>query len=126
MNLARIAVTALAAVFAGIGVGFLFAPEQTAQAFQLDALGVSGLVAVRAELGGLFLGLATLCATAVVTRRRGFAMSAALVVGAIVAGRLIGIVAGGGASAEFMMLAVEAAAIVALVLYARSIERGAT
>jgi ribonuclease Z len=123
MSLSRIAVILFGTFFAALGLGFWFTPELAAQTFNLEAIGLAGLVALRAELGGLFVGLAALCFMGATMKSRAWLFGAAAVLGAIVAGRLIGVIAGAAASKQFGPLALELAAIAALLVCARGLSR---
>jgi ribonuclease Z len=126
MTLSRIVVVLVGTLFAALGLGFWFGPEQAAEAFKLEAVGVAGLVALRAELGGLFIGLAALCLLGAANKSRALILAATSVVAAIVAGRIVGIVAGGSANGQLVSLAAEAGAIAALLIYARTLRRAET
>jgi ribonuclease Z len=123
MSPTRIIVAVVGKLFAAIGVGFWIAPETTAAFFQLEAIGVPGLVTLRADLGGLFVGLAVLCLAGALHKSRSFLYAAALVLSAIVFGRLIGIVAGGDRGTQLASLVVEIGVIAALVACARALSR---
>ncbi|MFN8009130.1 MAG: hypothetical protein U0V70_19300 [Terriglobia bacterium] len=102
---------------------FWMSPQQAAQPLQLIAAGPEGLVALRAELGGLFLGLAALCLTGVLTKSRSYLIAAALVLMAIITGRLIGLMAtgrGGVTGLQSVSLAVELISAVVLMFCARA------
>jgi ribonuclease Z len=121
VSISRLVVILFGTLFAVFGLGFWFAPEQAAQAFNLEAIGVDGLVALRAELGGLFAGLAAVCLAGAISKRRSLLTAAALVLGAIVTGRIVGLIAGGDARAQLVSLAIEAVAITAVIEYSRSL-----
>lgn len=120
MRFSRVVVVLAGALFASVGFGFWSAPEYAGQAFNLEAIGVAGLVSLRAELGGLFVGLAALCLAGAATKRGSLLVAAASLVGAIAIGRLLGMIAGGSATAQLLSLSIEAAAIVALLVFARA------
>jgi ribonuclease Z len=103
----RYAVAPISLVFAGLGLQFIFAPEAAARAFGLEAAGAAGLVSLRADLGGLFVGLALLCWAAAWTKRRTWLFAAALVLVAIASGRSIGWLVDGVADGELARMAVE-------------------
>lgn len=98
-TLQRFVVTALALLFAASGVSFWASPELAARRFGIDAADASGLVAVRADFGGLFVGLALLCVGgAWLPGARAWLSAAAVMLLAIASGRAIGWMAGGSAS----------------------------
>jgi ribonuclease Z len=77
-------------LFTAVGLGFWFAPESTAAQLGFEATSASSLMAARADLGGLFIGMAALSAAAIRTGRRAFYYSVASILGAIAFGRSIG------------------------------------
>jgi hypothetical protein len=101
-------------LFAGIGLDFWFAPEQAANRFGLEAVRAGGTAALRADLGGLFMGLAVLSGAAAWTRRRSWVVAASSVLFAIVLGRSIEWITNGRTSAEPLELATELLVIVGL------------
>jgi hypothetical protein len=122
--LLRFVVTPMALAFTGVGIRFWLAPEAAARDFGLEAADAAGLVALRADLGGLFLGLALLVwAGAWVERRRPFLLAAAVVLLAIAAGRLVGGALSGTATIGAAELAVELGAASTLFLAARASAR---
>jgi ribonuclease Z len=120
-SVSRILVALAALLFAVTGVQFWVVPEQAAQLFGIEAVRSIGLATVRADLGGLFLGLALLCGAAAWTKRRAGVLAASVVLAAIVVGRVIGVVVDPRAEFGVRELAVELATLVALFVYARSL-----
>jgi ribonuclease Z len=120
---ARMIVLSIGALFAALAAGIWVAPDAAAQALSLEFARSSGSTAVRAEVGGLFAGLAVLSLVAGFRRSRGFALAAAIVVAAVAMGRVVGMVAVGRTEGHVPALIVEAAAIAALLLYARGLAR---
>lgn len=121
-QITRTLVAAFALLFAIAGIEFWVAPEQAAQHFGLEPLRAVGLGNLRADLGGLFLGLAGLCAIGAWTRRRAGILAAGLLLALIVLGRGLGVLLGGGAELGGRELAVELVALAALAAYAHSLE----
>lgn len=121
----RLIVAALGLLFAALGLSFWLLPAETAQTFSLAALGVPGLVSLQADLGGLFAGIGALALAAALTTRRLYAASAAIVLAAVAAGRVAGLVMSGAANAAVGSLAIEVAGAIALAMYARSASTGA-
>jgi ribonuclease Z len=117
----RIIVALAGVAFSALGIGFWVAPEDTGRIFSLEAIGTSGLVALRADLGGTFAALGILCLASAVSRRASVATAAALVVGAIVVGRLIGMAGGVVTVDQIAMLACELAICAVLVTYAQRV-----
>ncbi|HEU4725929.1 MAG TPA: MBL fold metallo-hydrolase [Candidatus Eisenbacteria bacterium] len=117
----RILVGLVAVLFAVIGIEFWVVPEQAAQQFGIEAVRGLGLVNLRADLGGLFLGLALLCGAGAWTKRRAGLIAAAVILAAVIGGRAAGWLVDGGVGIGSRELALELGALVALVLYARSL-----
>ena len=69
-SLSRVLVSISAVFFACIGIAVWVAPDLIAHRLGLEAIRDSGRIALRADMGGLFVGLAIMCAAAVATRRR--------------------------------------------------------
>jgi len=117
-NLSRILVSLVAAMFAVAGIGFTFTPDTMANRFGFAVTGTSGLINLRADLGGLFLGLAVLCAIGAWTRRRAALNAAAVVVATVLAGRCMGWLVEGRVSVP--ELAIELIALAVLILASRA------
>ena len=117
-RLSRLIVVLASALFAALGLQLWLAPELAAQRFGIAAVGAAGLNGVRADLGGLFVGLSLLCSTAAWTGRRAWFVAAAIVLSAIVIGRSIGWFAV-GYSNDFVEFVVEIGLIAALAASAR-------
>lgn len=110
MNASRILrflVTLAALFFLAIGLEFWFAPEQAAHQFGIEAVRLTGVTALRADLGGLFVGLGLLCGAGAWTRRRRWLVAAALFLVAIVIGRSIGWIVDGRSGVSTPELAIE-------------------
>jgi ribonuclease Z len=96
-----------ALLFAALAVGFWAAPEETAARFGLHAVGTGGVTALRAELGGLFMGLAVLCAAGTWTNGRHWMVAAMFVLVSIVSGRSIAWMANGAVGKDLIELVIE-------------------
>jgi ribonuclease Z len=103
-----------ALLFSGLAVGFWAAPEETATRFGLQAVGSVGVTALRAEVGGLFMGLAALCAVGAWTNGRHWMVAAMFVLVSIVSGRSIAWIANGGVGRDVLELGIELLVIAAL------------
>jgi ribonuclease Z len=114
----RFVVPGAALLFAGVGLATWISPSHAATRFGLDPDGASGVIALRADLGGLFIGLAVLCGAAVWTGRRIWSLAAAAMLGAIAVGRAIGWIENGGPAGDGVDLAIETVVIAALALSA--------
>jgi len=121
-TLSRAVVSAVALAFAGLGLAVWASPERAASRFALDAVGTGGFTTVRADLGGLFLGVALLAGAAAWTRRRSFAHAAQLVLGAVALGRIVSWIAAGRIGADLSSLSLELAAINVLHFGSRGLE----
>jgi ribonuclease Z len=117
---ARTAAAFVAVAFAALGLAVWIAPERAAARFALDAVGTGGFNTVRADLGGLFLGIALLAAAAAWSSRRTFATAAQLLLSAVALGRIIGWIAAGRVGADAADLALEIGAIVVLAAAGRA------
>src|SRR5688572_19322762 len=113
-RISRILVVLASLGFAGVALLIWAAPQQAAQTLGLDAVRANGTVVLRADLGGLFAGLAIVCGAAAWTRRRSWILAAASMVGAIVVGRTIGWVGRGGIGTDVVELAIELAVLISL------------
>jgi ribonuclease Z len=120
-RIARYTVSAAALLFAGIGLEFWIAPAQAAARFGLEAAGAAGTDTLRADMGGLFLGLALLCAAGTWAKRRAALVAAALLLGTVVAGRTLGWILEGRADlGGARAIVVEIAALAALLAGVRT------
>jgi len=88
-RVSRISVASASVLFAALALTIWLAPAEVARELGVQATRATGLVAVRAELGGLFAGLAMLCGAAAWSQRRSWTMAALAVLAAIVASRLV-------------------------------------
>jgi ribonuclease Z len=120
-TITRIVVGLAAVLFAVVGLEFWVVPEQAAQQFGMQAVRGLGLVNLRADLGGLFLGLALLCGAGAWTRRRAGLLAATVVLAAVVVGRSVGWLVDGRVEIGVRELAIELVALIALILYTRSL-----
>jgi ribonuclease Z len=127
MRASTIAVALYAILFAALGLGVWAAPDAAATRLQLAAVGAPGLTTLRADLGGLFLGLALLAAVGLFRRRPPMLWAAAGVLTAVVGGRLLGLAAGGGGGRDAVVpLLIELVGVAVLVWEARRLGRPAT
>jgi len=122
MKISRVLVTVYGVLFAALGLGFWLAPTLLAQRFNIEGLGIPGLSTIRADLGGLFLTLSGLCLVGVWTKRRSLLIAAALMLSAIVVGRLIGWATSGELTGLAGMLAVEIVGVVVIAAHVRSLK----
>jgi len=120
MHLSRLVVALAAALSIGLGAAIWIVPEAVAGALGLAPVSPAGLVAIRAELGGLFLGLGLACAVALRTRQRPWFLAAAITLLAIAAGRVVGWLAAGALAGGVLSLVVELGVALALFAAARA------
>jgi ribonuclease Z len=108
-----------AALFAGLGVYLWLFPESAAARLGLAAATSGGLTALRADVGGLFLGVALLCGAAFRTRQRPWFLAAASLLGAVALGRAFGMLRDGPSAGDGLALGIEAGLAVLLVAGSR-------
>lgn len=118
--ISRILVAFASLGFAGVALLIWAAPQQAAQSLGLEAVRSSGTAVLRSDLGGLFAGMALLCAAAAWTRRRAWILAAAPMIGAIIAGRTVGWISRGAVGADVAELAIETTVLAALASLARA------
>lgn len=103
-----------------IGVEFWIAPDHAAHRFGLEAIRSTGLTALRADLGGLFIALAALSGIAAWTRRRAWIVSAGMAFAAVAIGRAISWIAQRGSDGDGGSMLIELGMIASLAALARS------
>ena len=118
-QIARFLVITGTVLCAAMGIEFWIAPEQAAHRLGLEAIGSNGLTALRADLGGLFIALASLSTIAAWSRRRVWIMSAAMTFAAVAAGRAISWIGHGGPDGDGASMLVEFGMIASLAALAR-------
>jgi ribonuclease Z len=123
-TISRILVSLAALTFLAVGLEFWVAPEQAAQQFGIEVIRGDGMVNVRADLGGLFIGLGLLCGAGAWTLRRGGLNAASVVLAAVVVGRSVGWLVDGRVAIGARELVIELIALAALAMLSRAI--GAT
>lgn len=121
-TLSRTLLSLVSASFATLGLAVWASPENAAARFALDAVGSGGFATVRADLGGLFLGLGLLAGAAAFTRRRLFASAAQLVLAAVAVGRIFNWILAGRLGDDVASLSLELAAWSLLHFGSRSLE----
>lgn len=117
----RVIVVLGAGLFAALGLEYWAAPQPAAHRLGLDIIRPGGIATLRADLGGLFLGLAVLCGAAAWTMRRTWIHAALSVLAAIVAGRAIAWITAGGPEGDVAALIVELAVIGGLIATRRRV-----
>jgi ribonuclease Z len=116
----RTAVSLAGASFGGFAIGIWLAPDTAAKFVGVTSLGAAGTAMLRSDFGGLFAGMAVLCAAAAWTRSRTWIGAAAAMLAAIVTGRALGW-AGDGVGGDVLEMTVEVALVALLLAYARNV-----
>jgi len=120
-TISRILVSLAALTFLAVGLEFWVAPEQAAQQFGIEAIRGVGMINVRADLGGLFIGLGVLCAAGAWTKRRAGLIAATVVLAAVVVGRCVGWLVDGRVEIGARELGIELVGLAALIALSRSL-----
>jgi hypothetical protein len=115
----RVVLGLIAAFFVVFGVRFMLTPDAMAAAFFVTPAGVAGLSTVRADLGGAFFGIGACIVLGLFPRATRWLHAAALILGTIAVGRLVGIVADGSPRSAITALIVEVVFVILLVVGAR-------
>jgi ribonuclease Z len=118
-RISRILVTLASVLFAVLALELWVAPQQAAHRLGLEVIRPAGWNVLRADLGGLFAGMALLCGSAAWTIRRSWCVAAASMLGAIVVGRTMGWIGHRGIGNDILELGIELIIIVALLGLAR-------
>lgn len=105
-----------AMVFAAAGLSIWISPAEAATRFGLQVANARGLISLRADLGGLFVGLALVTAAGLITRRRPWSLASAAILGSIAAGRAIAWIGNAGPAGDVIEFGVELAVAAALAL----------
>jgi ribonuclease Z len=119
MTITRSVISGLGLLFAALGIGFWIAPGPVATLLQLEAAGASALAALRPDIGGLFLGLAVLCLTGAIAKRRSLVLAAGIVVMTVATGRAINMIGGTRSAMQLVLFAIEVIAAVVLLRVGR-------
>jgi len=93
---------------------FLIGPEQAAVPFGIVAKGALGMSTLRGDFGALFATIGGLALFAAVTNRRNVLLAPVLLVGCILAGRLVNLTLMGGGTTVMPPLAIEFGLLVIL------------
>ncbi len=105
-------VTALASAF--VGLQAWLSPAKLAAALQLQATGPIGIAALRADVGGIFWGIALIVGIAALRQSRAWVLAGLAVVGSAFAGRMVNLVASGPQPGTIPPIMIEAATIAIL------------
>lgn len=107
--------------FTAMGLTALFMPEQIGEIFQLTANSEVGRSAIRADLGGFFLGGGLLALAGVVRSKAHWLGAATLLIVIALIGRIIGGLSGGFPEAVLQSMAIEVVLILILVTAMRTL-----
>src|SRR5262245_5152308 len=118
--MSRIFVSLASVFFGALAIGTWLTPEGVASQFGLEAVRLAGYATLRADLGGLFAGLAILCGVAAATKGRAWIVAAASVLAAIVTGRALSWVSAGRIGPDVLSMAIELGILASLVAFARA------
>ena len=124
-GISRSVVSLAGLLFAALALGIWVAPDYAARQAGVGAVGAAGTATLRADLGGLFAGMAVLCGAAAWTRRRPWIDAAGTMLTAIVVGRALGWTSAGRIGGDVIEMAIELGIIAALVAMARRDNRSA-
>lgn len=117
----RGAVALVGLFFTAMGLTALFIPEQTAEIFHLVASDEVGRSAIRADLGGFFLGGGILALAGLVRGRAHWFGAATLLIFIALVGRIIGGLSGGFPEEVIQSMGVEVVLILILVTAMRTL-----
>ncbi len=103
----QIIVGVFGVTFAALGVRSMFMPKNMAESRGLSPTGIAGLTEIRGVFGGFFLACATMLVLGLATGETLWFLAVAILMGAVVIGRLVGIVADGFAKVVLPNLVAE-------------------
>ncbi len=91
----QVLVGVVSVMMLGLGMASMFAPKMMLENFSVEPDGARGLNTIRGVIGGLFLGCVAMLLTGLATGATLWFLAVAIVLGAVVVGRLIGLVIDG-------------------------------
>jgi ribonuclease Z len=103
-------------LFASLGVVLLLAPGQLAARFQVFPAGNAGFSTLRADLAGLFLGMALFCLAGAIGASKRWLAVPAVFLGFMILGRLVNLLLDGRSSEAVQSLVLELGLAAVLVL----------
>jgi ribonuclease Z len=121
LRITRLLLWLATAMFAGLALGIWLFPESAARMLGIELLSPAGAGNVRADIGGLFAGIALLCGVAAWTRRRSWIVAAGVMLASVVVGRVLGWFNIGRIGADVILAAAEGGLVALLWMYARSV-----
>ena len=103
----QVAVAFFCLPLTALGVRSMFTPASMGEAVAIAPEGRAGLSTIRGVLGGLFLACVAMLALGLATHQATWFLAVAIVMGVVILGRLVGIVADGFDKAVVPPLVVE-------------------
>ncbi len=107
-------------LLAYLAVQWMFTPAAMAEALGVTLAGAPAFNAARGSIGGPLLGGAVLCTLGLVTNQGRYLFAAAILIGCVFMGRMIGIVADGSSPSSVTSVSVEVVMIAALIAQGRA------
>lgn len=111
----RLLVAGFAALFVIIGVRAMIDPQSIITQFELGRQGVTGTSAIRADMGGFFIGSGLAALVGLVPGKRQWLLGAAVMVALAFTGRAIGLMSDGMTANIAQSMIIEAISIALLV-----------
>jgi hypothetical protein len=102
-------------LLAYLAVQWMFAPAAMAETLGLSLAGAPAFNAARGSIGGPLLGSAVLCGLGLIANEGRYLFAAAILIGCVFAGRVVGIVVDGSAPTSVTAVAVEIVMVAVLV-----------
>ena len=113
-QVSRSVVAVASILFGGIALAIWIVPGEAARLLGLELVRPAGTAVMRADLGGLFAGMALLCAIAAYTAQSSWSLAASAVLAAVIAGRVLGWMGAGRIGTDVDELLVEVVCLTAL------------
>ena len=107
----------------GLGLRWMFVPVVVGAELGITLGDIVALSTARADLGGMFLGVGTLCAFGLRSGEGRWLQAAAVLIGAVAVGRALGLVLDGYATQLLVFLVVELVMVGALLTTAARMAR---
>lgn len=120
--LARILVALTGAVSVLTTLGLWFDPMTVASRIGLTSNGIVGNATLRADLGGIFLGIGIFALMGALRQSRMWLLGALVLMGSAFAGRVVGVLMGAAGPGIFEPMAIELVAM-AIMVWARALWR---
>ncbi len=94
-NIALILVALVTLMLTGLGLVSMFAPKKMLANFAVEPQGSKGLNTIRSVMGGLFLGCVVMLVNGLLTGQTLGYLAVAIILSAVAAGRVVGLLADG-------------------------------